>query len=92
MLVGAGLKRSSLKREEILASARALFLRTGYADAGMEVVARTAAVSTATLYAYFPSKADLFKAIVMETVTDVAAPVREAARAMVAQYGVPGSD
>jgi AcrR family transcriptional regulator len=80
MLVGAGLKRSSLKREEILASARALFLRTGYSDAGMEVVARTAGVSTATLYAYFPSKADLFKAIVMETVTDVAAPVREAAR------------
>lgn len=80
MLVGAGLKRSSLKREEILASARALFLRTGYADAGMEVVARTAGVSTATLYAYFPSKADLFKAIVMETVADVAAPVREAAR------------
>ncbi len=81
MLVGAGLKRSSLKREEILASARSLFLRTGYSDAGMEVVARTAGVSTATLYAYFPSKADLFKAIVMETVTDVAAPVREAARA-----------
>lgn len=80
MLVGAGLKRSGLKREEILAAAKALFLRTGYADAGMEVVARTAGVSTATLYAYFPSKADLFKAVVMETVADVAAPVREAAR------------
>ena len=33
MLVGAGLKRSGQKREEILASARALFLREGYADA-----------------------------------------------------------
>ncbi len=80
MLVGAGLKRSGQKREEILASARALFLREGYADAGMEVVARAAAVSTATLYAYFPSKADLFKAIVLESVSGVAAPVREAAR------------
>jgi len=80
MLVGAGLKRSGQKREEILGSARNLFLRQGYADAGMEVVARAAGVSTATLYAYFPSKADLFKAIVMETVSGIAAPVREAVR------------
>lgn len=80
MLIGAGLKRSGHKREEILASARALFLKEGYADTGMEVVARAAGVSTATLYAYFPSKADLFKAIVLETVTSVGAPVREAVR------------
>lgn len=80
MLVGAGLKRSGHKREEILASARNLFLREGYADAGMEVVARAAGVSTATLYAYFPGKADLFRAIVLETVSGVAAPVREAVR------------
>ncbi|MET3665319.1 TetR/AcrR family transcriptional regulator [Caulobacter sp. 1776] len=80
MLVGAGLKRSGHKREEILGSARTLFLRQGYADAGMEVVARVAGVSTATLYAYFPSKADLFKAIVLETVSGIAAPVREAVR------------
>ncbi|WP_297509281.1 TetR/AcrR family transcriptional regulator [uncultured Caulobacter sp.] len=80
MLIGAGLKRAGHKREEILASAAALFLRQGYADAGMEVVARTAMVSTATLYAYFPSKADLFKAIVMETVEALSAPVREATR------------
>lgn len=80
MLIGAGLKRTSQKRDEVLAAARSLFLRQGYADAGMEVVARAAGVSTATLYAYFPSKADLFKAIVMETVTSAGAPVREAAR------------
>jgi len=80
MLVGAGLKRSGHKREEILASARSLFLREGYADAGMEVIARAAGVSTATLYAYFPSKADLFKAIIMDTVGGIAAPVREAVR------------
>jgi len=80
MLVGAGLKRSGHKREEILASARSLFLKEGYSDTGMEVVARAAGVSTATLYAYFPSKADLFKAIVLETVSGVGAPVREAVR------------
>lgn len=81
MLVGAGLKRSGHKREEILASARLLFLKEGYADSGMEVVARAAGVSTATLYAYFPSKADLFKAIVVETVGGAGEPMREALRA-----------
>lgn len=80
MLLGAGLKRSGHKREEILASARALFLKEGYADAGMEGVARSASVSTATLYAYFPGKADLFRAIVMDTVSSIGAPVREAVR------------
>lgn len=78
MLVGAGLKRSGHKREEILASARSQFLKEGYADTGMEVVARTAGVSTATLYAYFPSKAELFKAIVMEAASGASAPMREA--------------
>ncbi|AAK22903.1 TetR/AcrR family transcriptional regulator [Caulobacter vibrioides] len=80
MLVGAGLKRSGHKREEILGSARAHFLREGYADTGMEAIARAAGISTATLYAYFPSKAHLFRTIVMETVSGIAAPVREAVR------------
>ncbi|MDR7230991.1 AcrR family transcriptional regulator [Caulobacter sp. BE264] len=80
MLIGVGLKRVGDKREAILGSARAMFLREGYADAGMEVMARTAGISTATLYAYFPSKADLFRTIVMETISGVAAPVREAVR------------
>jgi AcrR family transcriptional regulator len=39
----------------------------GYASTGMELVARDAGVSTATLYSYFPSKADLFKHVIEET-------------------------
>ncbi len=80
MLIGAGLKRAEHKRNEIVAAARAQFLRDGYRDAGMEVVARAASVSTATLYAYFPGKADLFRAVVLETARDIAAPVRESIR------------
>jgi AcrR family transcriptional regulator len=80
MLMGAGLKRAEHKRSEILVAARALFLREGYRDAGMEVVARAASVSTATLYAYFPSKADLFQVVILETVRDIASPVRESIR------------
>lgn len=75
--MGAGLKRAEHKRSEIVAAARAQFLREGYRDAGMEVVARAANVSTATLYAYFPGKADLFKAVVRDAAHDMAAPVRE---------------
>lgn len=80
MLMGAGLNRPENKKSEILAAARGVFLRQGYPDTGMEVVARTAGVSTATLYAYFPSKAKLFEVVVHETVRDMAAPVRESAK------------
>lgn len=67
-----GDRRSEEKRREILSAARALFVTEGYADTGMEVVARHAAVSTATLYAYFPSKAALFRTTVQELITDIA--------------------
>ena len=80
MRAGAGLKRSRHKREEILGAARDHFLREGYADAGMEAVARAAGVSTATLYAYFPSKAELFRIIATEMIQGVAAPVCAAGR------------
>jgi AcrR family transcriptional regulator len=72
-------RRSERKRVEILISARNLFLKQGYGDTGMEVVARHAGVSTATLYAYFPSKAELFKVVILEAMHDIAAPVRASA-------------
>lgn len=81
MLVTAGLNRSERKKTEILTAARGVFLREGYTDAGMEVVARAAGVSTATLYAYFPSKATLFEVVVHDTVGRMAEAVRQSARA-----------
>lgn len=80
MLIGAGLKRSEHKKAEILAAAYDIFLKAGYADAGMEGVARAAGVSTATLYAYFPSKAELFRTVVVDSVRTMAEPVRQSAR------------
>lgn len=80
MLMGAGLNRPERKRSDIVAAARGVFLRHGYPDAGMEVVARTAGISTATLYAYFPSKAKLFEVMVHETLGDMAEPIRDSVR------------
>lgn len=81
MLVGAVLTRSERKKIEILAAARGVFLREGYSAAGMEAVARMAGVSTATLYAYFPSKAKLFEIVVHDAAGRMTEPVRESVRA-----------
>lgn len=80
MLIGAVLNRSERKKTEILAAARGVFLREGYSAAGMEAVARMAGVSTATLYAYFPSKAKLFEIIVHDAVQQMAEPLRASVR------------
>jgi AcrR family transcriptional regulator len=73
--------RSERKRREILAAARKRFMVEGYASTGMEAVARDAAVSTATLYSYFPSKADLFKVVVDEAGEVFAALLEQTAAA-----------
>lgn len=52
------------KRRGILRVARKHFMIEGYAATGMEAVARDAGVSTATLYAHFPGKADLFARVI----------------------------
>lgn len=56
--------RAERKRRDVLDAARRRFMTEGYASTGMEAVARDAGVSTATLYAYFPSKSDLFNVVV----------------------------
>lgn len=77
MLAGAVLTRSERKKTEIITAARGVFLREGYSAAGMEAVARMAGVSTATLYAHFPSKAKLFEMVVHDAAGRMAEPVRE---------------
>jgi AcrR family transcriptional regulator len=72
-----GSRRSVRKRLDILSAGREVFLSEGYAATGMEVVAKAAAVSTATLYAHFPSKADLFAAVVEEAVAGLAKGVED---------------
>ena len=53
-------RRAREKREQILDGARRVFLREGFAATSTDVIAREAKVSKRTLYAYYPSKEELF--------------------------------
>ncbi len=58
------------RRDTIVREARLLFMSQGYASTRIEPIARAACVSTATLYAYFPSKAHLFGAVIEDAAED----------------------
>jgi TetR/AcrR family transcriptional regulator len=78
-------KRERRKQDrpgELLEAALDLFVEKGYAATRVEEVAARAGVSKGTLFLYFPSKEDLFKAVVRE---NVVAPVTQGA-AEVAQF------
>ena len=77
-------KRERRKQDrpgELLEAALDLFVEKGYAATRVEEVAARAGVSKGTLFLYFPSKEDLFKAVVRENVVHpVAQGAAEAAQ------------
>ena len=52
--------RAEAKREQVLEGAKRVFLGEGFAAASTDAIAREAGVSKRTLYAYYPSKEELF--------------------------------
>lgn len=56
--------RARAKREQVLEGGRRVFLREGFAAASTDILAREAGVSKRTLYAYYPSKEELFVDVV----------------------------
>ena len=60
------------KRQAILRYARKTFVSEGYAATKIEPIAREAGVSTATLYALFDGKAELFSAVIDDAAEDFA--------------------
>ena len=58
--------RGDLRRQAILDIARETFLKEGYAAASMSSIGARAGGSKATLYTYYPSKSDLFAAVMVE--------------------------
>jgi AcrR family transcriptional regulator len=75
----------ALRRADALAAARAVFAEKGFEDARMGEIAARAEVSTASLYAIFAGKDELYR----EVITTTAAAVRESVRAEVERVADP---
>ena len=61
-------RRKEARPGELLAAALDLFVEKGYAATRVEEVAQHAGVSKGTLFLYFPTKEELFKAVVRENI------------------------
>lgn len=62
-------RRKQARPGELLQAALDLFVEKGFAATRVEEVAKRAGVSKGTLFLYFPSKVDLFKAVVRENLS-----------------------
>jgi len=71
-------RRKEARPQELLEAALSLFVEKGFAATRSEEVAARAGVSKGTLYLYYPSKEELFKAVVRESLgTKIAEGVAE---------------
>lgn len=61
-------RRKDARPQELLDAALDHFVQFGYAATKLDAVAKSAGVSKGTLYLYFCSKEELFKAVVRETI------------------------
>jgi AcrR family transcriptional regulator len=61
------------KRQAILDAALGEFARDGYARTSVDAIARSAGVSTRTIYAHFQGKARLFETVIQDSASRVAA-------------------
>lgn len=61
----------SQSRELIINAAAGVFSRFGYHAATMDTIAAVAEVAKGTIYYHFSSKADLFKSVVVEGLTEL---------------------
>ena len=75
-------RRKQARPQELLDAALALFVEKGYAATRTDEVAQHAGVSKGTLYLYYPSKEELFKAVVRQNLSALIAEGQE----MVAQF------
>jgi AcrR family transcriptional regulator len=72
-------RRKEARPQELLDAALALFVEKGFAATRSEEVAARAGVSKGTLYLYYPSKEELFKAVVRQNLTALIAEGEELA-------------
>ena len=61
-----------MRREEILNSAKKIFMKKGYGRATIDEIARESGVAKGTIYLYFKSKEDLFISLITEQMRNIA--------------------
>jgi AcrR family transcriptional regulator len=76
---GTRQRRKEARPQELLDAALALFVEKGFAGSRAEEVAQRAGVSKGTLYLYYPSKEELFKAVVRHNLASLIAEGEELA-------------
>ncbi len=64
-------RRKETRPQELLDAALELFVEKGFAATRSEEVAQRAGVSKGTLYLYYPSKEELFKAVVRQKISNL---------------------
>jgi AcrR family transcriptional regulator len=62
---------TEFREAEILQAAWQVFARRGFADAAMEEIAQAAGLAKGTLYLYYPSKRDLYRAALRAGLTEM---------------------
>jgi AcrR family transcriptional regulator len=81
-------RRRDARPAEIIAAALESFAERGFAATRLDDIAARAGVTRGTLYLYFPSKAELFKAVVRQSIVPILARGEE----MVARSSEPAAD
>ena len=61
--------RGQQRKAKILSAATGLFLSQGYGETSIDAIVEKSGGSKATLYSYYPTKADLFRAVIDSIVT-----------------------
>lgn len=69
--------RGQQRKAKILSAATRLFLSQGYGETSIDAIVEKSGGSKATLYSYYPTKADLFRAVVDSIVTSHEGPQLE---------------
>jgi AcrR family transcriptional regulator len=69
--------RGQQRKAKILSAATRLFLSQGYGETSIDAIVEKSGGSKATLYSYYPTKADLFRAVIDSIVTSHEGPQLE---------------
>ena len=72
------MEKDEIVIEEILSGAKKLFGKHGLKKTTMEEIATAAGKGKSTLYYYFPSKIEIFEAVVEDEMKNVVKRIREA--------------